>query len=172
MRQALAQISSGEWQQNPHLTEYRSQLLDKMFVERGRWRASAPTHRLGNIVIMDPGYVWVRFWLLDGEEVVEKYFDRERNLIGFFVPICMPVQRRGASFVARTLLLGLWLQADGRLTVLGESSFEAAAASGELAPVEVEHAEFRIRALTLEINQKRYPPGMVRTFGLADEYRG
>jgi hypothetical protein len=114
----------------------------------------------------------VRFWLLDGEEPIEKYFDTDRRAIGFFMPVCMPVQRRGAGFVARTLLLGLWLQSNGRLTVLGEPAFDAAVSAGELAPVEVEHAEFRIRTLTLEINQKRYPPGMVRSFALADEFRG
>jgi hypothetical protein len=167
----LIQISSGEWQQNPYLTDYRSQLLDKMYVERARWRAVAPIRRLGDSVVSAPGYISVRFWLLDGEEPIEKYFDHERRAIGFFVPVCMPVQRRGAGFFARTLGLGLWLQTNGRLTVLGEAAFDVAAATGELAPVEVEHAEFRIRALTLEINQKRYPPGMVRTFALADEYR-
>ena len=76
----MTQISSGEWQQNPHLTDYRSQLLDKMYVERARWRSAAPTHRLGDTVVAAPGYISVRFWLLDGEEPIEKYFDIERKV--------------------------------------------------------------------------------------------
>jgi predicted RNA-binding protein associated with RNAse of E/G family len=168
----MRQIQSGDWSSTPHLVDYRSQLLDKMFVERATWDETAPTQQLGDTVVVAPGYVWVRFWLLDGEEPIEKYYDAGRNTIGFYIPLCMPVQRRGAGFSARLLLLSLWLHPNGRLTVLGEDEFEAAASSGELAPVEVEHAEYRIRNLTLEISQKRYPPGMVRTFALADEYQG
>jgi hypothetical protein len=165
----LPQISSGEWQNHPQLVDYRSQLLDKIFVERATWRGTAPPQRVGETVIRAPGYIWVRFWLLEGEEPVEKYFDAERRLLGFYVPICMPVQRRGDSFFATLLNLGLWLLPDGRMTVLGEAEFERAATTGDLAPIEVEHAEFRIRALTLEISQKRFPPGIVRTFGLAED---
>jgi predicted RNA-binding protein associated with RNAse of E/G family len=162
-------MNSGEWQTSPLLSDYRSQLLDKMYIERATWRSTAPTQRMGDTVVAGPGYIWVRFWLLEGEEPIEKYFDPDRQPIGFYLPLCMPVQRRGSGFFARTLLLGLWLHNNGRLTVLGEENFEAAVKSGDLAPVEVEHAEYRIRTLTLEINQKRYPPGIVRTFALADE---
>jgi len=163
------QINSGEWQNNPQLTDYRSQLLDKMFVERATWRSTAPLQRMNDTVVAGPGYVWVRFWLLEGEEPIEKYFDDKRQFIGYSVPLCMPIQRRGATvFETSSLLLGLWLQPSGRITVLGEEEFEQASLRGDLAPVEVEHAEFRIRALTLEASQRRYPPGMVRTFELAE----
>jgi predicted RNA-binding protein associated with RNAse of E/G family len=167
----LSQISSGEWQANRFLTDYRSQLLDKIFVERATWAPSTPLKRIGETVIAAPGYVWVRFWLLEGEEPVDKYFDAERRVIGFYVPICSPLQRRGAQFSVSTLHLALWLLPDGRLTVMGEPAFEAASATGELTPVEVEHAEYRIRVLTLEINQKRFPPGIVRTFGLSGDIK-
>jgi predicted RNA-binding protein associated with RNAse of E/G family len=167
----LYQIISGEWQANRLLTDYRSQLLDKMFVERATWTRSAPVKQIGDTVIAAPGYVWVRFWLLEGEEPVDKYFDSERRVVGFYVPLCSPLQRKGAVFSASTLHLALWLLPDGRLTVMGEAAFEAASATGELTPVEVEHAEYRIRVLTLEINQKRYPPGIVRTFGLSGDMK-
>jgi hypothetical protein len=165
----LAQITSGEWQSSPLMTDYRAELFDKMFVERATWLPSAPLQRVGDTVVAAPGYIWVRFWLLEGEEPIEKYFDPERNTIGFYLPLCMPVQRRGVGFFAHTLLLSLWLHQTGRLTVLGETAFDAAVAAGDLAPVEIEHAEYRIRTLTFEINQKRYPPGMVRTFRPRDE---
>jgi hypothetical protein len=151
------------------LTDYRSQLLDTMLVERATWTAAAPLQRIGETIIAAPGYIWLRFWLLESEEVLEKYFDQNRRSLGFYLPICMPIVRRGARFQSKPLWLGMWLQPNGRLVVLGEDAFEEAAAAGELSPVEVEHAEFRIRALSLEIHQKRYPPGMVRTFGLAEE---
>lgn len=163
------QIRSGEWQDAPHLVDYRSQLLDKVFVERATWIQSAPEQMWGDTIVAAPGYVWVRFWHLEGDEPIEKYFDRDAQPIGCYVPICMPVQRRGAAFLAHGLLLGLWISTDGRITVLGEDAFDAAAAAGELAPVEIEHAEYRIRTLTLETHQKRFPPGMVRTFVLAEE---
>lgn len=167
----LSQIISGEWQANRHLTDYRSQLLDKMFVERATWARSAPMEQIGETVVAAPGYVWVRFWLLEGEEPVDKYFDAERRVLGFYVPVCSPLQRKGAQFRASALYLALWLLPDGRLTVMGEPEFEAAGATGELTPVEVEHAEHRIRVLTWEINQKRFPPGIVRTFGLSGDMR-
>lgn len=169
MGSVLKQIQSGEWKANAHMGDYRSQLLDKMFVERATWHADASTQTIGDTVIAAANYVWMRFWLLDGEEPIEKYFDDQRKFVGLYLPICMPVQRRGNGFFAQSLLLALWLEANDRLTVIGEEAFDAAAASGELAPVEVEHAEYRIRTLTLEINQRRYPPGIVRTFALAEE---
>lgn len=172
MGSVLRQIQSGEWKANAHLGDYRSQLLDKMFVERATWQANAPIKTIGETVIAAPGYIWLRFWLLEGEEPIEKYFDDQRNLVGLYLPICMPVQRRGNGFFAQSLLLALWLEANDRLTVIGEEAFDAAAASHELAPIEVEHAEYRIRTLTFEIHQKRFPPGLVRTFALADEYQG
>lgn len=172
MGSVLRQIQSGDWKANGHVSDYRSQLLDKMFVERATWQATTPTQKIGETVVAAPGYVWVRFWLLEGEEPIEKYFDDQRQVIGLFLPICMPVQRRGNGFFARSLFLALWLEANERLTVIGEEAFDAAAANGELAPVEVEHAEYRIRTLTYEINKRRFPPGIVRTFALADGYRG
>jgi predicted RNA-binding protein associated with RNAse of E/G family len=167
----LPQITSGDWQSNPQMSDYRSQLLDKMFVERATWRPSASVQHIGDTVVSGPGYVWVRFWLLEYEEPIAKYFDASRQPIGFYIPLCMPIQRRAGNFFTTSLLLALWLQLNGRLVVMGEHDFEQAVATGDLAPIEVEHAEFRIRALTLEIHQKRFPPGMVRTFALADEPR-
>jgi predicted RNA-binding protein associated with RNAse of E/G family len=161
-------MRSGEWQTLPHMTDYRSQLFGNMLVERATWGNTAATQWLGQTRIAAPGYVWVRFWPTDGEEPIEKYFDADRQLIGFYVPLCMPTQQRGDRLVAHRLLLGLWLSNTGQVTVFGEDEFEQAVARRELAPVEIEHAEFRIRTLTFEIHRKQFPRGLVRTFALAE----
>ncbi len=161
-------MQSGEWQTLSHMTDYRSQLFDKMLVERATWAKTAATQWLGKTIVAAPGYVWVRFWPTDGEEPIEKYFDAAHQLIGFYIPLCMPTQQRGDRLVAHRLLLGLWLSNTGQVTVLGEGAFEQAVANRKLAPVEIEHAEFRIRTLTFEIHRKQFPSGLVRTFALAE----
>jgi predicted RNA-binding protein associated with RNAse of E/G family len=81
----------------------------------------------------------------------------------------MPFQVHERYISTTDLLLALWLDLDGRITVLNEPEFDAAVASGELDPDESEQAEARIRELTLGMSQKLFPPAMVRRFILKTE---
>lgn len=162
----LRTLVSGEWQRQPHLTDYRVEWLSNMMVERVSWGATAPTQQLGGQTIAEPGYVWLRFWLLEQSVMVEKYFDRQQRTIGFYVPICLPTQRRGNNLQAVSLYLALWVMTDGRLTVLHEKRFEEATATGELTPVESEHAEQQIREFTIGLSRHLFPPAFVRNFAL------
>ena len=128
----LRNLVSGEWQETAHLTDYRVEWLSNMMVERATWDTTAPTHQIGGQVIASPGYIWLRFWLLEQEVVLEKYFDLQRQAIGYYLPICLPVQRRSNHRQALSLYLALWLTPDGRVTVLHEERFDEAAAMGEL----------------------------------------
>lgn len=157
-------ILSGEWKTAPQLSDYRAEFVGDMLVERATWRADAPRRLLAGAQIAGPGYVWVRFWLVEREQVVEKYFDPAGRPLGFYVPVCMPFDRTRKPFAAAGLLLGLWLEQGGRLTVLDEEQFEQAVRRGRLSPLEAETAELRIRGLTAEIAQKRFPPALVRNF--------
>ncbi|MFZ4659805.1 MAG: hypothetical protein ACOYNY_22545 [Caldilineaceae bacterium] len=162
----LRTLVSGEWQRQPHLTDYRVEWLSNMMVERVSWGATAPAQQLGGQTIAGPGFVWVRFWLLEQAVLVEKYFDRQRQTIGFYVPICLPTQRRGNNLQAVSLYLALWVMPDGRLTVLHEARFDEATTTGDLTPVESEHAEHQIRAFTTGLSRHLFPPAFVRNFAL------
>jgi predicted RNA-binding protein associated with RNAse of E/G family len=162
----LTGITSGQWQTSAHFHDYRSEWFSSMLVERATWMPNAPQQRIGETVIASPGYVWLRFWLLESDDLVEKYLDARGNPVGYYMPICTPLDRRGTHLYVGLLKLALWMHVSGQLTVLGERNFEQAHSAGDLTPVEVEHAEFRIRTLTTAIHQKRFPPAIVRNFTL------
>jgi predicted RNA-binding protein associated with RNAse of E/G family len=162
----LRNLISGEWQNTPGLVGYRAELLTNMMVERATWDATAPPQQIGDKLIAGSGYIWLRFWLLEQGVVLEKYFDSQRQVIGYHLPICMPVQRRSNQLSALSLYLSLWVTPEGRVTVLHEARFDEAVATGDLAPVETEHAEFQIRELTTALARGTFPPAFVRNFAL------
>ncbi len=159
-------LVNGEWQGAPHLVGYRAEWLSNLMVERATWDSNAPAHLLGDQIIANPGYVWLRFWLLEESLVLEKYFDAQQEMIGYHLPICMPVKRHNDQLQALSLYLSLWLTPDGRVTVLNEAQFDAAVTRGDVAPVEAEHAEYQIRELTTVIARSNFPPAIVRNFAL------
>jgi hypothetical protein len=166
MARKLSFISSGAWQNVPHMTDYRTEWLTGMLVERATWLPGAPEQRVGELLVGGPGFVWFRFWLQETEQIVEKYFNADKRAVGFYAPICSTWRRRETRLIAPSLLLGLWLDSIGRLTVMFEEPFENASQVGDLTPVEVEHAEQRIRELTMSIHRKKWPPPMVKTLEL------
>lgn len=157
---------SGAWQRTPFMTDYRSELLDDLLVERASWERNAPDLRVGNQVIAASGYVWFRFWFAEGEQLIEKYFDTQRKSVGYYMPISTTWRRRDTHWSATNLHLGLWLDVEGRMTVLNEDHFEQLVAKEGLTATEIEHAEQRLRRLTLSIAQKRFPPPLVRNFAI------
>ena len=157
-------ITNGAWQSVAQMTDYRAEWFSEMLVERATWSPDAAEQFIGDQMIVQPGAVWLRFWLLESELMVEKYFDATGQPLGFYVPICMPLQRRVSTLRIITLVLALWIQPDERVTVLHEAEFDQAVAAGVITPVEAEQAEQRIRELTLFVVQKRFPPAMVRNF--------
>lgn len=160
----LGNILSSEWQRNDLLADYRTETLTNIVVERATWQATSPERMIADTVIAAHKYVWLRFWLLEDEALIEKYYNDRGESIGYYVPICMPLKRRGEQLEAYSLLLALWLQPDERVIVLHEAEFERAVAHGEITPVEAEHAEFRIRELTSALARKQFPSTLIRNF--------
>jgi len=171
VNKSLTTIASGEWSRDPDLTDYRAEWLSDMLVERATCALAAPVYRIGAHVVGAPGYIWFRFWLANGEHILEKYFDDHGRPIGMHARIGMAVPHRGRGFSATNLLLGLWITDDAHVTVLNEVEFEQAVAQGLLSPIEAEHAEQQIREVTMAIAHKRYPPPIVRnlTITMPDE---
>lgn len=168
MQDSLTIIASGEWENDPQLAGYRAEWLSDTLVERATWLPHASLRQIQREVVGAPGYIWFRFWLSNGEQLLEKYFDEQGRALGMYVRIALARHSRGRGLSAVDLLLGLWITEDARVTVLNEVEFEKAVAEGIIAPVEAEHAEQQIRELTTAIAQKRYPPALVRNLTLVD----
>jgi hypothetical protein len=162
MSSSLPIISSGDWQREAQLRDYRAEWLTDMLVERATWTAAAPRRALGALTIGGPSYVWFRFWLAEGERLLEKYFDDSGNPVGMYVHVGMVLPHRSRGFSLLDLILGLWITGDRQVTVHNEAQFEAAVRSGTISPVEAEHAEHQIREITRSIAQQRFPPAIVR----------
>jgi len=163
----LPPLVSGVWRKAPLMDDYRAEWLQEMLVERITWAADAPAVQLQRTTVAAPGHIWFRFWLPDQQQVVEKYFAANRQPLGFFVPLCAPLQRQGDSYAATSLLLALWLDMQGRVMMLDEDEFEAAVTSGRMTSDQAELAESNIRILTGGVAQGTFPPPLVRNFTLA-----
>lgn len=163
-------IESGEWQFEETVKDYRAEWPGNMMVERATWGPNTATMTTVKLqgsepaVVADPDYIWFRFWLAEDDQIVERYFSPNGEPVGSYLPITMELKKQGQSFQAIGLILGLWIAADGRVTVLNESDFDEAVTNGDVSPVESERAELRIRALTSAVSQKRFPPALVRNF--------
>ena len=166
MSEITQTLVSGAWQRAPFMTDYRSELLDDLLVERATWSVDAPEQRLAGQLIAASGFVWFRFWFAEGEQLIEKYFDPLRKAVGYYMPISTTWRRRDTYWSATNLYLGLWLDVEGHMTVLNEEHFEQLVSKEGLTENEVEHAEQRLRRLTLSIAQKRFPPPLVRNFAI------
>lgn len=163
----LPSLISGMWRNAPNMGDYRAEWLQSMLVERVTWGVDAPVVQLRGVTVAAPGHIWFRFWLAEQEQVVEKYFDAKRQPLGFYVPLCTPLQRQGDSYATTSLLLALWLDLPGRVMMMHEDEFEAAAANGRMTPEQAELAETNIRVLTGGVAAGTFPPAMVRNFALA-----
>lgn len=157
-------IVAGQWRHLPHAADYRAALIGEMLVERVVWGPGAEAVSLGRRVIGGPGYIWFRFWLPREEQIVDKYFDPAGRPVGIQVDVCGPLTIEPEEWSTVDLLLDLWIDPDGRVTVRNEEQFERAVATGELAPEEASHAEAHIRQLTLQTAQGRFPPPLVRNW--------
>jgi predicted RNA-binding protein associated with RNAse of E/G family len=113
---------------------------------------------LGATTIAAPGYVWFRFWLAEGDRILDKYFDDNGNAIGIYVHVGMGLPHQGRGYSMVDLILGLWITGQARVTVHNEARFDAAVASGRISPVEAEHAEHQLREITASVALKRFPP--------------
>jgi len=162
MNKSLTTIASGDWGRDADMSDYRSEWLSDMLVERATCAPHAGTHRIDQHIVGAPGYVWFRFWLANGEHILEKFFDDHGNAVGMYARIGMAVPHKGRGFSALNLLLGLWITDDAHVTVLNEAEFDEAVEQGAISPVEAEHAEQQIREVTMAIAHKRYPPPIVR----------
>lgn len=163
---SLPIIASGDWQRQPDLYDYRYDWRNDILVERATWAESAPVQQLGLTTIAAPGYVWFRFWLAEGDHILDKYFDDGGSAIGIYAHVGMGMPHQGRGYSMVDLILGLWITGQSHITVQNEARFDAAVVGGLLSPVEAEHAEHQLREMTAAIAHKRFPPALVRNFAI------
>jgi hypothetical protein len=167
----LDRIESGSWQRAAYMADYRAEWLTDVLVERATCGAEISPlvvvdGGLRAPVVAQPGVVWTRFWFRREGWLIEKYFSPGGRILGFYAPICGPIEYHAGYLSADWFGLALWISDHWRVTVLGEQQFDQAAAVGNLPPVAEEQAEQRIRELTTLTAQKRFPPALVRNFGI------
>lgn len=166
----LERIESGVWQRNPNLVDYRAEWLTDVLVERATCTQDIGETPicvgLRHSEIIQPEAVWTRFWFRREGWIVEKFFSAAGRALGFYAPVCGPIEYHTGRLGADLYGLALWIEELGRVTVLGEESFDRAIAAGTLSPVASEQAEHRVRELTTLTAQRRFPPAFVRNFGI------
>lgn len=101
-----------------------------------------------------------------GDRILDKYFDASGQAIGMYAHVGMGMPHQGRGFSMVDLILGLWITGQSHITVYNEARFDAAVRSGQISPVEAEHAEHQIREITTAIAHKRFPPALVRNFAI------
>ncbi len=157
-------LTSGGWKNHREMDDYRAEWLSSLLVERATWQVGSFPRYFGDAQIAGPGYVWFRFWLPEQDQVVEKYFDASGEAVGVYVPVTEALERRSDVWRTVELVLALWLDNNGRVSVLREDDFDEAVDREILTPVAAEWAERRIRELTTTIAQEQFPPPLVRNF--------
>ncbi len=166
----LERIESDVWQRNPSLSDYRAEWLTDVLVERATCGTEIATQSLDVGLrpgaIVQPDAVWARFWFRREGWIVEKYFSVQGTLVGYYSPVCGTIEYHAGRLGAELYGLALWIAELGRVTVLGEESFDLAVAEGSIPPVALEQAEQRVRELTTLTAQRRFPPAFVRNFGI------
>lgn len=168
-QQLFKPFIGGEWKEHAAMTDYRAEWFNSLLVERAAWTPQAPTVELLGTVISGPGFVWFRFWLPDLDQLVEKYFNAEGDAIGFYLPVCRPLEREDKAYRTSDLILAIWYNADKRVSVLREEKFDEGVRRQLLSSAEAERAETRIRELTAAIFREEFPPPLVRNFAIAME---
>jgi len=159
-------IRSGQFGDPTATYGYRFERLGDVAIERVIWsELSAPRYRAG-AVVADTGYVWYRFWLFPEGQVVERYFAADGTPVGTQIDLCAPIVWDGAGCSAIDLVLDIWIDAAGCVTIHNEYEFEQAAGAGRLTGEQAQLAETHLRELTAAIAQRRFPPPLVRNWQL------
>ena len=157
-------IKSGSFENARYIADYRSENLGDVLVERVLWRADTPVLRVGNSVVRAAGYAWFRFWLPAHDQVVERYFLPDGTPVGTLVDICAPLTCDLTDCYAVDLLLDVWIDSAGQVTIYNEDAYDAAVRDGVLSREEALLADRHLRELTGAIARGRFPPPLVRNW--------
>jgi predicted RNA-binding protein associated with RNAse of E/G family len=161
---SLPVIRSGSFPDTEYVADYRFERLGDLFVERVVWRDDAPARRMGKAVIGGAGHLWFRFWLLAHDQVVERYFAPDGSSLGTMIDVCTPLVCQPDACSATDLLLDLWIDPSGQVTLFNEVMYDEAVRSGGVSTEQAALAEQHVRELTAAIARGRFPPPIIRNW--------
>ena len=157
-------IATGSLGDPAFVEGYRLEPLGDMLVERIIWRELPAPRTLFGAMVADSGAIWFRFWLPRYGQVVERYFLPDGTALGAHIDVCGPLECDDHGCAADDLILDIWIDPQGRVTVHNEDEFDRAVLVGELSAEQAQRAEAHLRELTAAIARNRFPPPLVRNW--------
>lgn len=113
-------------------------------------------------VIADSGFLAIWFLYRNRWYDVGKFYDRQRNLVGYYCDIIKPLNKLlrtpGKTNRITDLFLDLWITPGGDLVVLDEDEFEAALEHGYLSKSLADQARKQMDSLIQKVKARRFPP--------------
>ncbi len=119
-----------------------------------------PQRVLGR-VIADSGFLAIWFLYRNTWYDVGKFYDRQRNLVGYYCDIIKPLNKllRTPEKTSRItdLFLDLWITPEGDYVVLDEDEFEEALEHGHLPKNIADQARKQMDSLIQKVKARRFP---------------
>jgi len=122
--------------------------------------------RLSRRVVADAGYLAIWFVYRGRWYDVGKFFDRERNCVGYYCDIVKPTKQLLRGMTKTTMItdlfLDLWIWPDGQYIVLDEDEFKHGLHEGHISRFLASEARKQLTLLTKKVASKRFPPEYVQ----------
>jgi uncharacterized protein len=131
-----------------------------------------PQRVLGR-VIADSGFLAIWFLYRNRWYDVGKFYDRQRNLVGYYCDIIKPLNKLlrtpGKTSRVTDLFLDLWITPEGEYVVLDQDEFEAALDHGYLSKNVADQARKQMGSLIQKVRAGRFPPLAAQEVELSTE---
>ena len=131
-----------------------------------------PQRVLGR-VIADSGFLAIWFLYRNRWYDVGKFYDRQRNLVGYYCDIIKPLNKLLRTPVKTSritdLFLDLWITPEGDYVVLDEDEFEEALDHGYLPKNLADQARKQMDSLIQKVKAGRFPPPFTQKVELPTE---
>jgi len=131
-----------------------------------------PQRVLGR-VIADSGFLAIWFLYRNRWYDVGKFYDRQRNLVGYYCDIIKPLNKLlrtpGKTSRITDLFLDLWITPEGDYVVLDEDEFEEALGHGYLPKNLADQARKQMDSLIQKVKAGRFPPPFTQKVELPTE---
>jgi predicted RNA-binding protein associated with RNAse of E/G family len=126
-----------------------------------------PPIRIEGRVALEAGSDAVWFTFPDLWHDIGRFHRADGEFTGIYANILTPtVFHPGGLWKTTDLFLDIWLNPDGRFTVLDEDQLRAAEEEGWVSPAEATRAREEVERIEIEFRAGRWPPDVVREWTL------